>query len=160
VQLVVRLLGQPDDASVRVEVVVPQHGPAVQPELLLHRAREGSDQEVGEEVRARLLLEERLDAGRPGKHVVAVQARQAVQAEVGADVVERAVRAAIGVADGHPPVRVAQALGQLPDLGGDLLRLVVQQRRQRIHVDRPGMPFADLGGRLGDRPAGDQRCAL
>ena len=76
-QLVVGLLGQPHHPRVVAEVVVAQLGLAVQAELAaIDGAGEGADQEVGQQVGARLLVEERLDPGRPGVQVVAVQPGQ------------------------------------------------------------------------------------
>ena len=55
-------------------------------------------------------------------------------------------------------------LGQLErqpaHLVGDQLRLVVQQRRQRVYGDLPAAALDDLGDRLGDGAAGDHRGAL
>ena len=58
VELVVRLLGEPDHAGVVAEVVVAQLGVAVESELDDDGAEEGLHEEVGEHVRARLVLEE------------------------------------------------------------------------------------------------------
>ena len=55
------------------------------------------------------------------------------------------------------PYAGAELLGEPADLAGDLLRLVVQQRRQRVDVDRPAAPFDDRGRGLGQRAARDQR---
>ncbi len=150
------VLGEPDDAGVVPEVVVAQLRVAVQAELGLDGARERLHQEVGEQVGAGLVGEERLDPAGPGVHVVAVQPLEPPQPEPLADLVERAVGAAVGVPDRHRVVRRAQRLGQPLDLAGDLLRLVVQQRRQRVHVDRPAVLASTIRrGRLGDRAAGD-----
>ena len=58
--------------------------------------------------------------------------------------------------DRHPHPVGDQRRGDRADLLGDQLRLVVQQRRQRVHVDRPAAPRDDLGSRLGPGAAGDQ----
>ena len=76
-----------------------------------------------------------------GVQVVAVQPGQPRAARARADLVEGAVGAAVGVPHHDlgrttAPARSASAR----DLAGDQLRLVVQQRRQRVHVDRPAAP--------------------
>ena len=150
------VLGQPDDAGVVAEVLVAQLRPPVQAELGLDGARERLHQEVGEQVGAGLVGEERLDPAGPGVHVVAVQPLEPPQPEPLADLVEGAVGAAVGVPHHHGVVRRSKRLGQPGDLTGDLLRLVVQQRRKRVYVDRPAVLLDDPASRLGDRATRDQ----
>ena len=92
---------------------------AVEAQLLLDGAGERPDQEVGQQVGARLVVEQLLDLLRAGEDVVAVQARQAAYAEPAAHLVEGAVGAAVGVADHHAPVGLAEAECQLAHVVGD-----------------------------------------
>jgi hypothetical protein len=89
-----RPLGEPDDAAIAAEVVVPQFGVSVQPKLAHDRPLEGSGQEVGQEVRAGLLGERVGDLLAP-EHVVAVIGIDALHPEG----IERAVGPAVPV--GH-----------------------------------------------------------
>jgi hypothetical protein len=86
-----------------------------------------------------------------------VQAGQPLETEVAAHLVEGAVGAAVGVADGDPVAGDQQAGGQGADLVGDQVRLVVQQRREWVYVDRPAVRGDQVGRRLRERTAGDQR---
>ena len=150
-----RLLRQPHDACVVPEVRVAQLGVPVETGLGEHGAGERADQEVGEHVRARLLLE---PAGQPvgaAVHVVAVQPLEPGQPEPVTHLVEGAVRAAVGVADDDLVVAAGQLARQPLHLAGDPLRRVVQQRRQRVHVDRPPPPGRGRGHPLRQRPARD-----
>ena len=107
-----------------------------------------------------LLVEERRQPGLAGEQVVAVQPGQPAQPELVAHRVEGAVGAAVGVRDRDRRRTRGQLERQPAHLAGDQLRLVVQQRRQRVYGDRPAAALDDLGGRLGDRAAGDQRDAV
>ena len=69
-------LGQPDRVGVVAEVGVAQLGMAVEAELGQHGAGERPHQEVGEHVRARLLLEPPRQPLRAAVDVVAVQPRE------------------------------------------------------------------------------------
>ena len=80
-----RLLREPDDPLVVAEVVVAQLRVAVEPEPAPDDAVEAAHEEVGEEVRPRLVLRRR----RPRSSAAPGEPRQ---------VVERAARAAVGVA--------------------------------------------------------------
>jgi hypothetical protein len=86
-----------------------------------------------------------------------VQAGQPLEAELAAHLVEGAIRAAVGVADRDPDAGHLQAGRQRAHLFGDQVRLVVQQRRQRVYVDRPVLSSGQLGCGLRQRAAGDQR---
>ena len=116
------VLGEPDHPAVVAEVVGPQLRVPVQAEPGQHGPVEAAHQEVGQQVRARLGLEELAHPVRAGEHVVAVQARQPPQAQPGAQVVERAVGAAVGVGHRHA-MPVSQGVGGHPfGPWGDLLR--------------------------------------
>ena len=132
---------------------------AVEAQLLDDGAVERPDEEVGQEVGARLLVEEPLEARLPGVDVVAVQPREPLDPEVVADAVEGAVRPAVGVADDDPTVGRPQPGGQRAHLVGDPVRVVVQERGKGVDVDGPAAPRDDRGRRLGDRAARDQRHA-
>src|SRR5437667_5652477 len=86
-------------------------------------AVEAADQEVGEEVGARLVL--------GAEDLVAVRAREAREA--------REVGAAVRVRDGD-----VVAGGRVLDGGTDPLWPVVQLRRDRAHLDVPTAPGGDL----------------
>jgi hypothetical protein len=129
----------------------------VQAQLAGHGPVEGADQEVGEQVRAGLLVEERREPGLAREQVVAVQSGQPAQPQLGADLVEGAVGAAVRVGHGDVVVRRGQLERERADLARDLLRLVVQQRGQRVDGDRPAAARDDVGDRLGDGAAGDDR---
>ena len=121
------MLGEPQHARVVAEVGVAQLGVAVEPELAHHRVLERARQEVGEEVRAGLLLERGLRV-LARQHVVAVRALE--PRDVAEHLVERAVGAAVGVRHRHDVI----ALQHLPDGRRDQLGPVVQQRGQRLHL--------------------------
>ncbi len=102
-------LGEPQHARVVAEVVLAQLGVAVEPELAHHRALESPREEVGEEVRARL-LGQRLPNLVTREHVVAVLAGEPRDPGAGEHRVDRAVGAAVAVGDGDRVVVVAQPL--------------------------------------------------
>ena len=149
-------LGQPDHPRVVAEVVVAQLGAAVQAELAHHGAGERAHQEVGEHVGAGLLLEERARAAR-GRRTRRSSAARAAAPARGRGTPRRGRRRCRSRRTRPRPAVRAPRLGQRPDLAGDQLRLVVQQRRQRVHVDRPAVARGDLRRRLGQRAARDQR---
>ena len=86
-----------------------------------------------------------------------MQAGQPLDAQPVAHRVEGAVRPAVGVPDGDAVVAAAQLADHPLDLAGDPLGAVVEQRRQRVDVHRPAVPRDDVGGRLGDGAARDER---
>src|SRR5262245_35438871 len=133
-QLRRRRLGEPDDALVVAEVLVAQLRVAVEAEPADDHAVEGADEEVGQEVRARLVL--------GAVDLVAVRALEpAVAGEVGS---------AIGVGDDDDVVP-----GGLGDGGTDLLRAVVQRGRDGSHLDVPAPASGDRLDLERERPAGD-----
>ena len=129
----------------------------VEPQLGEDRPVEGPDEEVGEQVGAGVFLEQPRHAVLARVQVVAVQPREPVPPASLAQQVERPVGAAVGVPDGDIAIEGRQLLTQLIDPLGDEMGLVVQQRRQRVDVDRPADPADELGAGLGDRAAGDER---
>src|SRR5262249_11791016 len=137
---------EPHHARVVTEVLLAQLGVAVQPELAPDRVLERPGQEVGEEVRARLLLQ-RLANFLPREHVVAVIARQPREPEP----IQRAVRAAFPVRERHD-VPTGRGLGHR---GSDPLRAVVQQRRHRDDVQVPPPAPGDPADIQSQRPARD-----
>ncbi len=151
------VLAQPHHALVLTEVVVTQLRVSVESQLGQDRPLEGPDQEVGEQVGARLVLEELLDRVRAREEVVAVEPRQPVLPARAAQRVESAVAAAIGVPDRHRGVTTRELGCQLVDPVGDPVGLVVEQRRKGEHVHAPAVATDELGARLGDGAAGDQR---
>ena len=94
---------------------------AVQAELAHDRVLERPRQEVGQEVRARLLGERRAHLG-AGEDVVAVVALEPLEPEV----VDGPLAAAVGVGEHDPVVVVAQPGDQLPRSRRDPLGSVVQ----------------------------------
>ena len=92
-------LRQPHHSRVVAEVVVAQIGVPVETELDDDAAPERRGKEVGEQVGSRLLLEQRPVLVDPGVDAVAVRARQSLDPVPLADLVERAVGAAVGVGD-------------------------------------------------------------
>ncbi len=141
--------------AVVAEVGVAQLGVAVEAQLDDDRPVERGREEVGEHVGAGLGRQQRAHPLGAREQVVAVGAGQPGHVQPRADLVERAVGAAIGVAHRHPPVAQTQRRHLPLDLGGDPLRPVVQQRRQRVHVDGPAAPVGDVGDVPRDRPTGD-----
>src|SRR5438105_7634733 len=121
-QLRRRLLREPDAFLVVAKVVVAQLRVAVEPEPAPDDAVEAADEEVGEEVRRRLVLR--------AVHLVAVCSREPLVAgEVGA---------AVRVRDDN-----LVAVRGVLDRGPDPLGAVVQLRRDRAHVDVPATPGGD-----------------
>lgn len=134
-------LGKPDDPPIVTEVGVTQVGEPVESELDEHRSRKGLDKEIRQEIRPGFGVEVCLEPIRTaGVQVVAVQAGKSPDPQSRADVVERTVRAAIGVPDGDRRVRLQQRAGEPLDLAGDPLGPVVQQWRQGVDVDLPAPP--------------------
>jgi Luciferase-like monooxygenase len=149
------VLGEPDHPAVMAEVVRPQFRVPVQAEPGQHGPVEAAHQEVGQQVRAWLGVEKLAHALRAGEHVVAVQARQPPQPQAGAQVIKGAVGAAIGVGHRHP-LPAGERLGRQPFCPGrDLLRAVVQDGGQGMHLDRPLAARDDLPDMRAQRPAGD-----
>ena len=107
---------------------------AVEPEPAPHHPVERADEEIGQVVRAGLVLH-------PAEELVAVGAGQARQ------VVERSARPAIGIGDDV-------SLGRV-DGGTDPLGPVVQLGRQRPHLDLPAAALRDLVDVERERAAGD-----
>ena len=129
---------------------------AIEPQLDDHGAVEPAHEEVGEHVRPRLRVEHRLELEHAGEDVVAVLPAESPQAFSGAQLIEGAIGSAVGVRHGQPiAVRPPQLVDFRRHLGGDPLRVVVQQRRQREDVDGPAAPLGDLGDVTGERSAGD-----
>ena len=124
-------LGEPDAAGVVAEVRLVQVGIAVEAEIPpdgpLERAREVVRQQVG----ARLVSKQLLDGRRACEEVIAMQSRQARK------VVERAGRAAVGVAD-HVAL-----LPDLVDRRPDALGPVVELRRQADDLEVEASPLGD-----------------
>ena len=150
-----RVLGQPDQPPVVPEVVRPQLRVPVQAQLGQHQPVEAAQQEVGQHVGARLGLEQRGHPGRPGEHVVAVQPGQPAQPVPGAQLIQGAVGAAVGVGHGDGAAGV-QGTHHVPfRQNNDLLRPVVQDRGQGPYGDRPAAARHDLPDVPGQRPAGE-----
>ena len=139
VQLGRRRLGEPDDTLVVAEVVVAQLGMTVEPEPAPDDPVERAHEEIGQVVRARLVLH-------AAEELVAVGARKARQ------VVERAARAAVRVGD---DVAVRRIDGRADPLGP-----VVQLGRQRAHLDVPAAALRDLVDVERERAAGDDDCLI
>jgi hypothetical protein len=110
----------------------------------------GARQEVGQEVRPRLLVQRHLDLV-AGEHVVAVLALEPLAAQV----VERAVGAAVAVGEHDAVVARAQLGSERFHRGCDPLRPVVQRRGDREKVDRPVAPAGDRADVGRQRAAGD-----
>src|SRR5207253_4795128 len=122
-QLVGRLLREPHDLLVVAEVVVAQLGVAVEAKPSPDDPVEAANEEVGEEVRARLVL--------GAENLIAMSAREPREAvEVGATVRVGDDRLVAG--------------GRLFDSGADPLGPVVQLGRDGPHLDVPAAPGGDL----------------
>ena len=118
-----RLLREPDDLRVVAEVVVAELRVTVEPEPADDDAVEAADEEVGEEVRAGLVLR--------AVHLVAVRAVEPRVARRGRRRSARTRR------------RPRRRGGRL-DRGADALGPVVQLRRHRPHLDVPAATGGDL----------------
>src|SRR6185312_1012792 len=135
-------------------VVVAQLGPAVEAELADDGVLERSREEVGQEVRARLLGERRADL-LAGEQVVAVLTAQALHAGAGEGRVERAVGAAVAVCAREHVVALAQLVDLLAHGRRDPVGAVVQQCRDRVHRDGPSAAARDRAHVDREGPAGD-----
>ena len=157
VQRGVAALREPDHPPVVAEVVRPQLRVPVQPELGQDRAAEAAHQEVGEQVGAGLALQHRPHPVRAGEHVVAVQPGQPAQAQPRAQLVQRAVAAAVGVAEHHPQAAAGSSRASCSAAGAIRSGAVVQQRGQGMQLHRPAAAGGDLADVAAQRAAGDHR---
>ena len=112
-------LGEVDEAAVVAEVDRQQLGMSVEAEARDDQPVEVAGEEIGQEERAELLVGDRREGRGAGVELVAVGARQALDALLGQDRVEQAAGPAVGV--GHEDVAVARARGLdlLAHEGGD-----------------------------------------
>src|SRR3954471_15291773 len=149
-----RPLREPQHARVAAEVGVAQLGVAVQAELAHHGVLERAREEVRQEVGARL-VGERGARGVAAEHLVAVIAGEPAHARALEHRVERAVGAAVRIGDGEHVIVAGQPCELRLDRGGNALGPVVEQRRERVDVDRPAAPAGDRTHVDRERAAGD-----
>ena len=122
-------LGEVDDAGVVGEVRGLELGVAVDAEAADHEPLEVPGEEVGEPERAGLGVGHGGERVAAGEHLVAVGARQALDAFVGEHRVEQAAGAAVGIGDEDPLVAVGAGLvDAAPDGGRDAAGPVVEVR--------------------------------
>ena len=136
------LLCEPDDTPVVTEVGIPKLRVAVEPERADDASLEGAHEEVGEEVRARL-LGQRLPNVVEGEHVVAGVAAETFHTGLGEHDVELPARAAVSERDGQSVIALPETRELATNGRRYLLRPVVQRRRQRVDVDPPAAPLRD-----------------
>ena len=103
-------LGEVDDPPVVAEVHRLELRVAVDAEAADHEPLEVAGEEVGQPERRRLLVGQSGEGRAAGEELVAVGARQPLDALLGEHRVEQAARAAVGVGDEDPLVAVAPAL--------------------------------------------------
>jgi hypothetical protein len=129
-------LAQIDDARVVREVHRQQLRMPVDPETADHQPVEVAREEVGQPERAGLGIGHRREPLGPREHLVAVRAREALDAFVGQHRIEQATGAAVRV--GHEDAAVAvgaSALDPASDGVRDPLGPVVEVRREAGHVE-------------------------
>ena len=109
---------------------------AIDPEAADHEPLEVAGEEVGQPERRRLLVGHRGERRAAGEELVAVGARQALDALLREDRVEQAAGAAVGIGDEDPLVAVGAGLvDAVADPAGMPLGPVVEVRREAGDVD-------------------------
>ena len=136
-----------DDAPVGAEIVVAQLREAIEAEPLDDQRVEVAGEEIGQVESAELLLGEGGEDLLAGVEGVAMRARDALDAFLGEDAVERPARAAIAVEAENLVVGGAIGADLLPHRLGDSLGTVVETRRQADEIDRSRASGPELPAR-------------
>jgi len=133
---------------------------AVDAERLDHEAVEMPQQEIGQVEGPGLRFRELGECGGRREELVAVRARDALDAFLGEHGIELAARSAVAVGDEDAVVVLAQLPDLLADRARDLLGPVVQLGRQADDVEAgPAVGLAQGGDLVGERAAGDDELA-
>src|SRR4029079_9638681 len=107
-----------DESLVVAEVLVAQLRMAVEPETLDHESVEVARQEVGQEERRGLVLDEARELRTRGVELVAMRAREALDALLGDHGIEQSARPAVRVRDEDPVVAGPPPTDPPADRGG------------------------------------------
>ena len=134
---------------------------AVDPEALDHQRLELSGEEVGQVEGAGLGIGEHGKAILPGKGRVAMGPRKTLDLLLLEHAIQSAARAAIGIGDEDAAIGAPRLVDRLTNRTGDLLRAVVQGRRQAAQIEmRQAVGGDDRNDLAGQRTAGDDECPL
>ena len=157
-ELLVTRLHEIDQAPVVAEILLGQFRVAIEAEARDHQSLEVTHQEIRQVERAGFLVGERLEGLRAGEELVAVRARQSLDAFLRDDRIEQAARAAIGLGDVDLLVGATARADGVADGVRDLLGTVVQLRRQALHVEgRPAVRPLQRDDLAGEGAAGDDQ---
>src|ERR1039457_6204156 len=154
-------LGQIHELAIAAEVGREQLRMTIEAETANYEAIEVAQQKVGEIERAELGLGQTLENRRRGEELIAVRARDALDAFLAQHAVELAAGTAVAVGDEDGPVVLTRCADQFADGAGDPLGPVVQLRRKAAHVQlRPAVGATQCRDLARQRAAGDDQRAL
>ena len=128
-------LGEVHEPLVVAEVLVAQLRMSIQPETLDDQPVEVARQEVGQEERGGLVVDELRELRARRVELVAVRAGEPFDALLGDHRIEQPACPAVGVRHEDPVVAGAASPDAFPDGGGDPARTVMERGRQAGDVD-------------------------
>ena len=153
-------MGEVHQAPVVAEVRGGKLGKAVEPQAADHQALEMTGEKVGEVEGARFARRESRKRALTGVELVAMSARNALDAFLGQHRIQPAARAAVPVGDEDAPVAAARLVDLLAHRLGNACRIVVQLGRQALHIKMsPTVRAAERNDFARQRAAGDNEGA-